>query len=399
MRKNTYLSCVAVAVMSTQFSTGLSAAENEIRIGALYPTTGPCLIFGESALTGHNMMVDKINKSGGLLGQKIVTVHRDSKCNPAEATAAARDLVSKDKVDFLVGGVSSSVGQAISEVAKQESVIYMASIPKTVKMTIPENFHKYVFRAAANTNTEAKSAAVIMDRLGVEKICTILMDYSYGHSLGEAFSEHMKKIRPQAEIVAQEWPKSGTSDYTPYIAKIMSAGCDGVFSGVWGGLFPAFAKQASSFGFFNNIKYVTAGEVGAPEVAEKMGKDMPTGIWANTYDAFYYPDTDAHNLYVDELKAYSGKEFPASWPSTGYIAAQWLIEGITAAKSTEPKAVIAALEGMRIETPIGSQTMRASDHQANRGQFWGKISPSNIPGYDATVLEPVEYFSADELMD
>jgi branched-chain amino acid transport system substrate-binding protein len=369
---------LAAGLLATVSSQSVMAADDEIRIGALYATSGPCLIFGELALKGHEMLVEKINANGGLLGKKLVTVHRDSKCNPSEATTAARDMIAKDNVDFLVGGISSSEGQAISEVAKQEGVIYMASIPKTTEMTSEENFHKHVFRAAANTNTEGKSAAVIADRLGLDKICTILLDYSYGYSLDESFSEHLAEIRPDAEIVSQEWPKFGTTDYTPYITKVMSAGCDGVFSNIWGGIFPAFAKQAKPFGFFDQVTFIGAGEVGAPVVSEKMGDDMPEGIWTNSYEVFYFPDTAEHNAY---------------------IALKWLTEGVAAAGSTDSDKVIAALEGLTIQTPIGEQTMRASDHQANRGQFWGKMTKSEDPNYPYKVLDSVEYVPADGLMD
>ncbi len=377
----------------------VAAAEDEIRVGTLYPTSGFCIIFGEPALKGHEIMVEKINAAGGIGGKKIVTVQRDTKCNPAEATAAARDMITKDKVQFLLGGVSSAVGQAVSEVAKQEGLIYIAAVPKTTEMTKPENFHKYVFRAAANTNTEGKSAAVLADRVGMDKICTILMDYSYGHSLSEAFLDHIKKIRPQAEVVAQIWPKQGTTDYTAYITELMNAGCDGVFSGVWGSLFVAFAKQAASFGLFDQVKYVSAGEIGSPEVAEQLGDDMPSGIWGNSYDVFYYPDTPEHDAYVEELRTATGKEHPGSWPITGYMAMQWLAAGIEKAGSTDTDAVIAALEGLTIQTPIGAQTMRASDHQANRGQVWGEINPSGDPNYPYKIMSPAEYIPADDLMD
>lgn len=376
-----------------------AAAQEEIRVGTLYPTSGFCIIFGEPALQGHQIMVDKINAAGGINGKKVVTVQRDSKCNPAEATAAARDMITKDKVQFLLGGVSSAVGQAVSEVAKQEGVIYIAAVPKTTEMTKPENFHKYVFRAAANTNTEGKSAAVLADRVGMDKICTIFMDYSYGHSLSEAFLAHIKKIRPEAEVVAQIWPKQGTTDYTAYITELMNAGCDGVVSGVWGSLFVAFAKQAATFGLFDQVKYVSAGEIGSPEVAEQLGDDMPNGVWGNSYDVFYYPDTPEHNAYVEELRKATGKEHPGSWPITGYMAMQWLQAGIEKAGSTDTDAVIAALEGLTIQTPIGAQTMRASDHQANRGQVWGQMNPSGDPKYPYKIMNPVEYIPADDLMD
>jgi len=97
---------------------GQAQAAEEIRIGVLYPTSGGCAVFGGPLLKGHELMVQEVNAKGGVLGKKIVFIHRDSKCNPAASTAAARDMIAKDKVHFLVGGVSSAVGQAVSEIAK-----------------------------------------------------------------------------------------------------------------------------------------------------------------------------------------------------------------------------------------------------------------------------------------
>ena len=72
---------------------------------------------------------------------------------------------------------------------------------------------------------------------------------------------------------------------------------------------------------------------------------------------------------------------------------------IQKAGSTDTDAVRAALEGLTIMTPVGEQTIRSSDHQANRGQFWGQIAESSIPGYPFKIMNPVEYISADEIMD
>jgi branched-chain amino acid transport system substrate-binding protein len=288
---------------------------------------------------------------------------------------------------------------AISEVAKQEGVIYIATIPKTTEMTDAEHFHPYLFRVAANTNTEARSAAIVLDRLGSDRVCTILFDYSYGHSLDGPFREHLLALRPTAQIVHQAWPALGETDYTPYITGILSAGCDVVFSGIWSSNFPAFAKQAATFGFFDRVEYVTAGEVGSPEITEEMGADMPEGIWANSYELFYYPDTAEHRSYVEELAARVGRSNTPSFPAPGYIGVQVLAEGIRAAGTTETEAVIRALEGLTVNTPTGALTIRASDHQANRGQFWGRMSPSNDAGYPYLRMDPVEYIPADGIMD
>lgn len=387
---------VTVALSALMAIPAHAQEEDPIRVGVVYPLTGSGTVFGSPALLGHEMAVDRINAQGGILGRRVVSSIRDSKLNPAEATAVTRDLVARDGVDFLLGGVSSAEGLAISEVAREEETIYIATVPKTVQMS-GERFHPYMFRVAANTNTEGKSAAIIMDELGVDRICTILLDYSYGHDLGTAFEEHIKKLRPDAEIVARVWPQMGAADYTPYITELLQAGCDGVFSGIWGGQFPAFAKQAEAFGFFEQFEYVSAGEVASVEVSSEMGDDMPEGIWSNSYEVFYYPETDEHLEYVEMLRERTGEEHPASWPSTGYIGMLFLAAAIEKAGTTETEAVAEALRGITVETPIGELTIRESDQQANRGQFWGQVR--KVDEYPFKIMDPVRYIPADDIMD
>ncbi len=388
----------AIVLLALQ-GCGQADDEEPIRIGVLYATTGVGQVYGAPALRGHEMMVEKINASGGLLGRRVESIHRDERSEPNVATSAARELITRYDVDFLIGGVSSSVGQAISEVARQERIVYISAMSKTIELTDESGFHPYVFRAAANTNTEAKSAAIIIDRLGRDRICTLLLDYSYGHSLEEAFKAHIAQLRPQSSIVYEGRPPLGQTDYTTYITSILNSGCEVVFSGLWGSHFPGFAKQAQSFDFFNRIDYVSAGEIGSPEISEELGPDMPSGVWGNSYEVFYFPDTPEHLEYVQELAAIEGDPHTSSFPIVGYVAMQFLAEAIRKAGTTDAEAVREALEGLTIMTPIGEQTMRASDHQANRGQFWGQISDSDIPGYPFKIMKPVEYIAADDIMD
>jgi branched-chain amino acid transport system substrate-binding protein len=264
-------------------------------------------------------------------------------------------------------------------------------------MTDPDKLHPYVFRAAANTNTEGRSAAVFMAKNPWTKVYTIGPDYEYGQMVTKAFVEWIKKIKPEVEVVGQGWPKLGEADFTPFITAALAKKPDAAFFSLWGGDFVNFAKQARPYGFFEKVKVVSAGEAGSPETAIALKDDLPLGITTNAYDLFYYPDTPEHKAYVERLKAYTKQEYAPSWAITGYISVQFLAEAIKKAKSTDTMKVVKALEGLTINTPIGKQTMRAKDHQANRGQFWG--TTAKVPEYPFPILRPVEYIPADNLMD
>jgi branched-chain amino acid transport system substrate-binding protein len=81
-------------------------AEEPIKIGVLFASTGVGQVYGAPALRGAEIMAARINAEGGLLGRQVEIVFRDEQSDPAAATSAARDLITRDGVNFLIGGVS-----------------------------------------------------------------------------------------------------------------------------------------------------------------------------------------------------------------------------------------------------------------------------------------------------
>jgi branched-chain amino acid transport system substrate-binding protein len=216
----------------------------------------------------------------------------------------------------------------------------------------------------------------------------------------KAFVEHIKKLKPDIEIVDQQWPKLGEADYTPFINAQMGKRPEAVFSSLWGGHFVTFAKQAKPLKYFEalNSNFIAAGEGASIESTRSMGADYPVGIWGNAYDAFNWESAPpAHKDYIARLKAYTKEEHPSSWPITGYIAMQVLTEAIKKANSTDSDTVAKALLDLTVDTPIGKQTIRAKDHNANRGQVWGKTAMN--PKYPFAVMQDIMYIDPAPFMD
>ncbi len=380
---------------------GGAAAQGTIKVGFPMILSGPGALFGEPTVKGAQMLVDEVNAKGGVAGKKLQLVVRDTKGNADEAVRVSRELILKENVDFLVGTLTSAEGPAVSPIAKENKVVFIAPITKTDQLTAAANLHPYVFRTAATTTTEGRSAAEVMAKWkDVKRVGTIGYDYAYGQDVTKAFVEHLRKLRPDVEIVDQQWPKLGEQEYTPFINAQMAKKPDAVFSSLWGGGFVTFAKQAKPLGYFDALKYnfVGAGEAGSIESAKSMGQDYPFGIWANSYDVFNWDNgPQSHKDYIARIKAYTKEETPSSWPLVGYMAMQALVEGIRKANSTDADKVSAALRGLSWDSPLGKQTIRAKDHNANRGQFWGKMQKdAKLP---FAVMTQIQYVDPLPFMD
>jgi len=397
MRRRTFLTALLTLALAMPFAAD---AQKPIKVGFPMIMSGPGALFGEPASKGAQMFVEEINAKGGVLGRKLELIIRDTKGNPDEAVRVSRELILKDSVDFLVGTLTSAEGPAVSVVAKENKVVFIAPIPKTDQLTAPDKLHPYVFRVSANTTMEGRSAAEIVAKWKVTRIATISPDYAYGQDVTKSFVEHLKKVAPKMEIVDQQWPKLGEGDYTPFINAQMAKKPDAVFSSLWGGHFLTFAKQAKPLGYFDAVKYnvMAVGEAGSPESTKTMGADYPVGIWGNSYDAFYWQEGPAaHRDFVARLSKYTKDEHPSSWPIQGYIGMQFLAEGIKKAGSTDSDKVAKALLGLTIDSPVGKQTIRAKDHQANRGQLYGKTVKD--AKYPFAIMKPVVYVDPTKFMD
>jgi branched-chain amino acid transport system substrate-binding protein len=390
------LSCALAVALPTA-----AHAQKAIKVGFPMILSGPGALFGEPALKGAQMLVDEVNAAGGVLGgRKIELVPRDTKGNADEAVRVARELILRENVEFLVGTLTSAEGPAVSPIAKENKIVFVAPITKTDQLIAPANLHPYVFRTASNTTIEGRTAAEIIAKWNVKRVATISPDYAYGQDVTKEFVAHMKKIKPDVEIVDQQWPKLGEADYTPFINAQLSKRPEAVFSSLWGGHFVTFAKQAKPLKYFEqlNNNFLGAGEPGSIESAKSMGNEYPYGIWGNSYDVPAWPGgPTAHQAYIERIKKYTKEEYPSSWPITGYVAMQMLVEGIKKANSTDSDKVSQALKGITVDTPIGKQTLRAKDQQANRGQFWGKMVKSDKVPF--AVMENVTYVDPAPFMD
>ena len=376
-----------IATAAAVLAAGAAAAQSKdpIKIGVMYPITGTGAVYGVPAMQGHDLAIEEINAKGGVMGRKLVSVARDTKLNPADASAAMKELITNEKVEIVLGGLASSVGLAMSDVAKQESVIYISTIPKTIQMTT-EKLHPWVFRTASNTDFEGDAMAQVVKQIGGKKICDAALDYAYGHDLSAGLRKGLQKHAPDAQIVLEVKPKLGATDYNAFITQILGSGCDTITSSMWGNHFINFAKQATPFGLFNKVKFIGGGEVGSHEVASKMGADYPDNVWSNTYELWYHSPTEKHKKFHAALAEKAGTKETSMWPMLAYDGVMAYVAAVEKAGGTDKEAVRKALEGLTFDTPVGPKTIDAKSHQSDTGQFWGPMKKKAGASY--RVMDP-----------
>ncbi len=374
-------------------------AKGPIKIGFPIPLSGPTAVYGVPILKGAELAVADINAHGGVLGRKLKLLPRDSKANPAEAVRLARELIVKNGVQFLAGTLTSAEAPAVSTIAKENHVVFVAPSAKTYELTDPQNFHPYIFRTASNTTIEGQAGAIIVAKWkNVHTVATIAPDYAYGHDAIAAFVAELHKLRPDIKIVDQEWPKLGQANFTPFITAQMAKHPDAVYCDEFAGDFISFVKQAAPLGYFKAIhdRLADGGEAGSIDVTRTLGKAYPLGIWTDAYDPVLWdgPNQPPADKAFDAKVAKALKiKYGSSWAIQGYVTIQAIAQGIRKAGTTNDTKVAKAMSGMTYTTPLGPRTFSAVNHDANAGEYWGKMV--RTPKFPYAVISDPTYYNPE----
>ena len=111
------------------------AEDGAIRLGIVAPMSGPNSRYGSYSLRGAQLAAEEINSAGGIGGRKIAITSGDSQGTPVEGVSATRRLIDLDKVDFIIGDVSSSVTLAMQPVVEDAGVLLLNAASSNPKIT------------------------------------------------------------------------------------------------------------------------------------------------------------------------------------------------------------------------------------------------------------------------
>jgi branched-chain amino acid transport system substrate-binding protein len=365
MHSRHWLAVLLAAAASMPFA---AVAAEPIKIGFPIPLSGPTAVYGEPILKGAEMAVAEINAKGGVLRRKLEILSRDSKASADEAVRVAREMIIKDNVDFLAGTLTSAEAPAVSTVAKENKIVLVVPASETMMLTDAAHIHPYIFRVATNTDIEGLAGATIMARWkDVKTVATISPDYAYGRDVEAAFIASLKKLRPDIQIVDQQWPKLGEPDFTAFITAQMGKKPDAIHCSLFAGDFVTFTKEATPRGYFKavNNRVVDGADVGTTDEAQALGKDYPYGIIGNGYDPVIWTGNEppAHKKFIEDLKAFTKAKYASGWSIVGYESIYALADGIKKAGDIKSDDVAKALLGMTFDTPVGKRTFSVKSHE------------------------------------
>ena len=325
---------------------------------------------------GWEMAVEEINAKGGVLGKKLEVISRDDGANPGEAVRAAEELVTREGVSVISGTFLSNVGLAVTNFAGQKKVFFLAAEPLTDKITW-ENGNKYTFRLRASTWEQVAMLMPATLAAKKKRWALVYPNFEYGQSAAAAFKELIKAKQPDVEFVTEQATPLGKIDAGAVAQAIDDAKPDAIFNVLFGGDLAKFVREGNTRGVFKNRTVVSLLS-GEPEYLDPLKDEAPVG-WIVTGYPWDKIKTPEHVAFVEAYKK-KYNDYPRLGSVVGYVTMKSLAAGIAKAKSTDPDKLAAAFKGLKVDSPFGPFTYRASDHQATMGCYVGKIALENGKG-------------------
>jgi branched-chain amino acid transport system substrate-binding protein len=197
------------------FSAGSVMAAAPIRIGALFSVTGPPSFLGEPERNTAQMVVDEINKAGGIKGRKVELVVYDTSGDATKAVQAVSRLIKEDKVSAIIG--PSTTGDTMAVIPLVEKAqIPMISCAAGIKITDPVK--KWVFKTAQNDSLAVARIYEHLKKKKISKVAILTVSDSFGSSGREQLKSQAANYGIQ--IVEDDTYGPKDTDMTAQLTKI-----------------------------------------------------------------------------------------------------------------------------------------------------------------------------------
>lgn len=230
MKKAIYLATLAFAFVMLFAGSG-AAAEKPIKIGAFFDLSGPASFIGTPTKLVATMVVDKINKEGGVNGRPIELVIGDTEGDPAKAANIAKKFIYKDKVAAIIGPTRTGTGMAVKKIIHSGKVpAFMTVGGDPVIMGGPKlGPFDWIFKSPQRSSVAVKRLYMYLKDKGMTKIALLTASDGFGKD----GSRWLNKLAPEfgLEVVATESFGPRGTDMTAQLTKVKNASAQAIV--VW----------------------------------------------------------------------------------------------------------------------------------------------------------------------
>ncbi len=313
-----------------------------IIIAHVAPTTGRFALHAEADRRGAEMAIDEYNAKGGVLGRKVVLISRNPGLDPRYAAQVAEELITENKIGFMLGAIDSGVAASMSGVCQKYGVIFINTNSSAPSESV-ENAHrtKFVFDASAANFNRALLRYALAKRKS-RRVVLLTEDNNWGHSSATASRQYITEYG--GTVVGEIVVPTALPDPVEALKQVEAIPADVVAVNISGN---------NQIRLFSQID---------PDVLKKQSWIVGEVDWEELYPVPgtprpLYGITWAWNLktpgtaeFVERYRKRYGHtrlDYPGDVTFAAYYGTQALLSAIERAGTTDNHAVIRQLEQTR----------------------------------------------------
>jgi len=337
---------ILAAGIALAVAAGTAQAQDTVKIGLILPMTGPQASTGKQISAAARLYMQQNGDT--VAGRKIELIIKDDGAVPDNTKRIAQELIVNDKVSFTAGFGVTPAALAVAPLATQAKVpqIVMAAGTSIITERSP-----YIARTSF---TLAQSSVIIADwaaKNGIRKVVTLVSDYAPGADAQNSFKDAF--ARSGGQVVAELKIPLANPDFAPFLQRARDASPDAIFVFVPSGQGATVAKQYAERGLDKaGIKLIGPGDVTDDDLLNGMGDAVLGSVTAHFYSASH--PSAANKAFVAAFKKANNGMRPNFMAVGGYDGMHLIYEALKkTGGSTDGDALIAAMKGMRWESPRG----------------------------------------------
>ncbi|GAC1333138.1 MAG: ABC transporter substrate-binding protein [Collimonas sp.] len=368
INRRDFLKLSALAAPGALSFSDVFAQSETLQFGCPVPMSGPFAANGKYADMGMKLVLQKYNK---VLGKSLSYTTIDTEGKPATAVRKVQEAIEKG-THFFAGGILSSESLAMGKEAEKANSIFVTTAGAD-EITGSE-CNRATFRWSVPTfGAIEQTVRPLLEKLPkAKRWYTITPQYVFGDGLLNAAKAIFKE--KGIEHVGNSYHSLAEKEFSGYLTNALAAKPDVLLLLNFGSQSSDALRQAVSFGMKNNMTILVAWASGL-EQFEALGADICDGVY---FGAQYWHGIDSpFNKEFVQFVNSSLKVDPNYSLAGSYICTKIMLDAMLKANSTDPKAVIAAMEGMKYEGLTGTEEIRKGDHQVIKNYYLLKGKPKS----------------------
>jgi urea transport system substrate-binding protein len=332
----------------------LRASKHPVKMGILTSLTGVHAIFGETMLHCAQYAQKELNEKGGVEGRKLELVIEDDETDPKVGIEKARKLIKRDRVDVIVGAISSAMRNAVGTVTTKEKTVY-------VYPTYYEGgyCHEGVFITGAIPNQQVERFVPwVMENVG-KTFYIAGSDYIWPKETAKVVRALVEKAG--GTIMGEEYFPWNTADFSSLVNRVAGAKPAVMYSLLIGSDSVTFLKQFHNFGLKKTTRICTSG------VAEKEAAGLgEAGVGLVSSQSYFMSlDTPRNKEFVEGFRRMFPNERLIDSIAEGmYNGVHVAALALAKARSADWVALNKAFPGIRFKAPQGDIWMADNRHAA-----------------------------------